>query len=281
MDHLKLQASARQRASDYIHARARNRIDKQSSTLGDATSAPSRACHGISAGWPQPTERGARVLTIRGVGEGRGGGEQGAEHRHGEEVARRRHSNPSRAHPANPPRGILGRLGQSGARTGAGKPRTLWTLPVNRALPAPFEFLPQFRADPRDRARITYQIADWRNRAAVAGRIARRGLRNDAGASEMVRVLGFCRWFDSDGGLRFWEGKQEGTKECGGRAVVTAREARLNAPRWRTASTSMSSNMCHVTHVSGLRPCLALFGSGTKVYTMGVFTPRKVDEKLL
>jgi hypothetical protein len=104
MDHLKLQASARQRASDYIHARARNRIDKQSSTLGDATSAPSRACHGISAGWPQPTERGARVLTIRGVGEGRGGGEQGAEHRHGEEVARRRHSNPSRAHPANPPR---------------------------------------------------------------------------------------------------------------------------------------------------------------------------------
>jgi hypothetical protein len=58
----------------------------------------------MSAGLPQPTERGVGILTIRGVGEGRGGDEQGAEHRYVKEVARRPHSNRSRVRPTNPPR---------------------------------------------------------------------------------------------------------------------------------------------------------------------------------
>jgi hypothetical protein len=79
-------------------------------TLGDTTSAragaTSRAHHGTVLDRRNLRNRGARRLTIGRVGEGSGGGERGAEHRHGEEeAARRRHFDSPRARRApNPPR---------------------------------------------------------------------------------------------------------------------------------------------------------------------------------
>jgi hypothetical protein len=112
MDRVKLQASARRRASDNTNTLAWNRIDSR-----HAPSAKSRGHPGGTA--PNHQRNRGRGLTIRGVGEGSGGEERGAEHRHGEEAAHRRHFDSPRTplKPAAPvPREIPGWIEQPRAR---------------------------------------------------------------------------------------------------------------------------------------------------------------------